>query len=152
MNKTITRAQFELQTTWFIKELLNISEEDSNKQTADHVNSIKWIAGHILNTRMSLLSILTGTGHDLHFNALFGKGSPGKVTDAFPTIHEISNKWAVISSALTGCLQNISDQTLASAPPFQTSVPDTTLHGLIAYMVSHEAFHLGQIAVLKKLI
>ncbi|MBI3520198.1 MAG: DinB family protein [Bacteroidetes bacterium] len=150
MNTSITIAQFELQTNWFLNELVSISDEQSNKKAADNLNPIKWVAGHILNTRMTLLSILTGDASNQEFNSLFGKGSSNKITSLFPTIDEIKLKWGVVSSELSECLKTISNETLESPPPFQTSIPDKTLHGLITYMASHEAFHLGQLSILKK--
>lgn len=151
MNTTITIAQFELQTNWFLTELVNISEEQSNKKRVDNLNPIKWVAGHILNTRMTLLSLLTGVDSDQNFNKMFGKGSSNKIESSFPTIEEIKFKWGVVSSELSECLKNIPSEKLLSAPPFQTSIPDKTLHGLITYMASHESYHLGQLSILKRL-
>jgi uncharacterized damage-inducible protein DinB len=152
MHTSITIAQFELQTNWFLNELVNISDEQSNKQTTDNLNPTKWVAGHILNTRMTLLSLLTGVASDQNFNKMFGKGSSNKIEPSFPTIDEIKLKWDVVSSKLTECLKNIPSEKLLSPPPFQTSIPDKTLHGLITYMASHESYHIGQLSILKRLI
>lgn len=152
MNTTITIAQFELQTNWFLNELVNISDEQSNKQVADNLNPTKWVAGHILNTRMTLLNLLTGVASDQNFNKMFGKGTSNKIEPSFPTIDEIKLKWGVVSSELTECLRNTSSEKLLSTAPFQTSIPDKTLHGLITYMASHESYHLGQLSILKRLI
>lgn len=152
MNTNITIAQFELQTNWFLNELVNISDEQSNSQVPEKLNPIKWVAGHILNTRMTLLSLLTGVVSDQNFNKMFGKGSPNKIESSFPSIDEIKLKWGVISSELTECLKNTPNEKLLSPPPFQTSIPDKTMHGLITYMASHESYHIGQLSILKKLI
>lgn len=152
MNITITIAQFELQTNWFFNELINISDEQSNKSAAENLNPVKWVAGHILNTRMTLLSILTGMAPNQNFNKMFGKGSASKIDPSFPTIDEIKLRWGVVSSELTECLKDIQREKLLSPPPFQTSIPDKTLHGLITYMASHESYHLGQLSILKRLI
>lgn len=152
MNTTITIAQFELQSNWFLNELAGISDEQSNKQAADNLNPTKWVAGHILNTRMTLLSLLTGVASDQNFNKLFGKGSSNIIEPSFPSINEIKLKWGVISSELTECLKHISSEKLLSPPPFQTSIPNKTLHGLITYMASHESYHIGQLTILKRLI
>ena len=151
MNTTITIAQFELQSNWFLNELLNISDEQSNKQATEKLNPIKWVAGHILNTRMTLLSLLTGVTSDQNFNKMFGKGSSNKIEPSFPSIDEIKLKWSVVSSELTEYLKNTPSEKLLSPPPFQTSIPDKTLHGLITYMASHESYHLGQLSILKRL-
>lgn len=152
MNTTISIAQFELQTNWFLNELVNISDEQSNSQVAEKLNPIKWVAGHILNTRMTLLSLLTGVAPDQNFNKIFGKGSSNTIESSFPSIDEIKLKWEGISSELAECLKNTSNEKLVATPPFQTSIPDKTMHGLITYIASHESYHLGQLSILKKLI
>lgn len=151
MNAQITNAQFELQRSWFTNELAAISNEASNKQHADNLNPIKWVAGHIVNTRMTLLHILTGQGYDPGYNAFFGKGTSNQIDENFPTIEAIKEQWDSVSAALNAALMKLSPEKLDSPAPFQTSIPDTTLHGLIAYMVIHEAQHIGQLSILRKL-
>ena len=152
MNTSITIAQFELQTSWFLNSLINISEEESNKQIAENLNPIKWVAGHILNTRMSLLTILSGKAQDTNYSKHFGKGSSNKLDVSFPTLEEIKLKWNSISTELTECLVGLTEEKLSSPPPFQSSIPNNTLQGLIAYMVIHEAQHIGQLSILRKLL
>ena len=152
MNTNITIAQFELQTISFLNQLSNITDEESNKQAANNINPIKWVAGHIVNTRMSLLRILAGVEQDTKFNRSFGKGSSNKIYAETPDIEEIKVKWNTVSETLIFTLKNLSNEKLNSAPPFQTSIPDKTILGLTAYMAIHEAHHLGQLSVLQKLI
>ena len=152
MNRIVAIAQFELQTKWFLAELENISDEQSNKQGKPDLNPLKWVVGHVLNTRMTLINLLSGTTPDQNFNKLFGKGSSAKIDLTHPAMDEIILKWGLVSADLAKCLEKLTSEALLSPPPFQTSIPDKTLHGLIAYMVSHEAYHLGQLSVLKKLV
>lgn len=152
MKNSITKSQFELQGSWFLNALADISEDESNKQLADNLNSIKWIAGHALNTRMSLLSILTGKPQDSNYSRFFGKGSSNKIDSSFPPIEEIKLKWSSVSAELTDYISSLSEDKLSSPPPFQTAIPDNTLQGLIAYMVIHESHHIGQLSVLRKLM
>lgn len=152
MNTNITIAQFELQNSWFLSSLMNISEEESNEQFADNLNPIKWVAGHILNTRMSLLTLLSGKAQEPNYGKYFGKGTSNKIDYSFPTLDEIKAKWGSVSTELRGCLEAISPEKLSTAPPFQTSIPNNTVYGLIAYMVIHEAQHIGQLSVLRKLL
>jgi hypothetical protein len=152
MNTTIAIAQFELHTKWFLNELFNMTDEQSNMQAADNLNPTKWVAGHILNTRMTLLSLLTGTAMVQDFNKMFGKGASNTIDPSFPTIDKIKLKWCMVSSQLKECLKKISSEELMSPAPFQTAIPDRTLIGLITFMASHESYHIGQLSILKKFI
>ena len=145
------KAQLELQTILFRRVLSEITDDEANKSHADNLISVKWIAGHIINTRISLCNILTGNAADPVFSKLFGKGTSGIVDQPFPAMNEILEKWESVSNDLMESIENCTDVFLMSKPPFQTSIPDNTMIGLIAFMTTHEAHHMGQISVLRKL-
>lgn len=100
---------------------------------------------------MVLLSVLTGKKEYLAFNRLFGKGSDNKIDDSYPSLEVLKENWLHISVTLSVVLDAIPEEDLISVAPFQTSIPDSTLLGLIAYMAAHESYHIGQISVLRKL-
>ena len=146
------KAQFELQTATFRKMLEGISDEKANIKSHSNINSIKWVAGHILNTRYVTLGILTGINPNPDFIKIFGKGSSGNVDSSFPAMQAILATWETTSIDLSNAIESASTEKLLSKPPFQTSIPDETNIGLLAYMALHEAHHLGQLSVLKNLI
>lgn len=145
------KAQFELQKNWYIQSLEGLTDENVRSSYREDLNPVLWIAGHILNTRMVLLSILTGKNEYLAFNRLFGKGSDNKIDDSYPSFEVLKENWLHISATLSEVLDSIPEEDLISTAPFQTSIPDSTLLGLIAYMAAHESYHIGQISVLRKL-
>lgn len=152
MKNSITISQFELQGIWFVNALAGISEDEANKQLADNLNPIKWVAGHVLNTRMSVVSILSGRPQDPNYSKYFGKGTSNKIDPSSPTIDEIVLKWSSVSLELAECLNGLTEEKLISPPPFQTAILNNTLQGLIAYMVIHESHHIGQLSILRKLL
>ena len=112
------KAQLELQTILFHRVLSEIDDDEANKSPDENSIPAKWIAGHIVNTRITLWSILSGKA---------------------------------VTYNLMESLDTCTDDFLASKPPFLTSIPDTTIMGLIAFFVIHEAHHMGQISVLRRL-
>lgn len=145
------KAQLELQTILFRRVLSEITDDEANQSQAENLIPIKWIAGHIVNTRISLWSILTGSAAGPDYSKLFGKGTSGITSRSFPGMNEILEKWESVSNDLMESIENCADDFLMSQPPFQSSIPDTTMIGLIAFMTTHEANHMGQISVLRKL-
>lgn len=145
-------AQFELQNSWFLHSLENISDQESNIQYQENLNPIKWVAGHIVNTRMSMISILSGKAQDDTYKKYFGKGSSNNLGEDVPTIENIKENWLQLSAQLPDLLNGLSEEQQISKPPFQTSIPDQTLLGLIAFFAIHESHHIGQISVLRKLM
>ena len=153
IHKTVQpiKAQLELQNKLFVNALHNISEDDAKFGLDEHVSSVKWLAGHLVNTRMTLISILSGVEQDSVYARLFSKGTSKIKGQNYPTIDEILNKWELISPELIESLENLPEERLVSKPPFQTSIPDTTLLGLIAFLTIHEAHHIGQISAFRKI-
>lgn len=145
-------AQYHLQTTWFLNALENISDEESNTAFTENTNPIKWVAGHLTDARITILSIVSDNAMNTDFKQWFGKGTGKVIDETFPNIEQIKTKWVAVSETLMRALRNMTDDKLQSKPPFQTSIPDETLQGLIAYFALHESFHLGQISVYRKLI
>lgn len=151
MNINALIAQFDLQTSWFLNALENISEEESITPFSDNLNPIKWVAGHLTDTRMTIFSIVSGNATNENYKTLFGKGTSNKMDPSFPTIEQIKADWIISSDRLKTTLQSLPEEKLLSKPPFQTSIPDETLLGLIAYFAIHESFHIGQISIYRKL-
>ncbi|MDD4993686.1 MAG: DinB family protein [Paludibacter sp.] len=153
INKSVQpiKAQLELQNSLFENVLRNISEENAKFGLDEHVSSVKWLAGHIVNTRMTLTSILLGVGQDPVYAQLFDKGTSQITGQTYPTIDELLDKWKLISVELFTSIESLTEEKLFSPPPFQTSIPDTTLLGLIAFLTIHEAHHIGQISAFRKI-
>lgn len=148
---TTTIAQFELQASWLLNATEDITEAESNIRAAENLNSVKWITGHLTHTRMTILNLVSGKPEDEHYKKMFGKGSSGITDGSFPSLEMIRKNWIRVSGELKPALLYIEQEKLYAPPPFQTSIPDKTLAGLIAYFAIHESFHIGQIAVLRKL-
>ncbi|HAK77602.1 MAG TPA: hypothetical protein DCR35_18550 [Runella sp.] len=152
MNIHALSAQFELQTSWFLNALEDITDDESNIQFTNNLNPIKWVAGHLLNTRFIIVNILTGRPKNKQYQVLFGKGTTLAFKSELPTIEEIKFEWLGVSTSLMIALKNAAEETLLSTPPIQTSIADKTLLGLVAYASIHENFHIGQLSILRKQI
>lgn len=151
MNINAIIAQYDLQTNWFLNALENISEEESKVAFSENLNPIKWVAGHVTDARITINGIVSSGSINADFKKFFGKGTSNKIDASFPAIEQIKAEWTSISEKLKTSLQNLSEEKLLSKPPFQTSIPDETLLGLIAYFAIHESFHIGQLSVYRKL-
>lgn len=152
MNIEAIAAAYELQTSWFVHALENISEEESITSFAENLNPIKWIAGHLTDARMTVVSLLTDTPVHSTYKKQFGKGSSNLMDASFPTLEQIKTDWRSISEELKIGLTDLTNEKLQAKPPFQTSIPDETFLGLITYFVIHESFHIGQLSISRKLI
>ena len=146
MKQQLLLAQYELQSAWLLQRIESISEEQSHLRPTEKGNSIKWLTGHILNSRMIIHSLITGQVVQSPYASLFGKGSTGELPSDAPTMTELIGAWKQLTAKFSNDLSALSEEKLATAPPFQTSIPDQTFAGLIAYFAVHESFHIGQLS------
>lgn len=145
-------AQFELQTSWFIHALENISDEEAHAAAAENLNPVKWVAGHLIDARLTIAALVAGTHRRDDYTRLFGKGTRFDEGEIYPELEQMRVDWRNASETLRTALREVSDPQLFAPPPFQTSIPDQTLKGLIAYFAMHEAFHLGQLSIYRKIL
>lgn len=145
-------AQYELQTSWFLNALEDISSEESNSSSYENLNTLQWVAGHLTDSRFTILAMVSGTETDSVYKQWFGKGTTHRTGEGCPGIEQIKADWIKVSENLKASLRWVSEEKLLSKPPFQTSIPDETLLGLIAFFATHESFHIGQLSVLRKLM
>jgi uncharacterized damage-inducible protein DinB len=139
----------DLQTKQLNNLLENVTDEISN-QEKNNLNSIKWLVGHLVNTRLMILSTLTKTPSDPEFAKLFGRGSSGKIDSNFPAIEELMEKWNETSEKIALEFNTKSNEDFSEKSPIPFPVGDDTLIGFISYLVYHEAFHIGQISIVKR--
>jgi len=146
------KAQFDLHTRLYNNVLDGISDEEANNRNSEHVNHIKWVAGHLLDARIKSMNQLTGGEADSTYTEKFGRTSVLDPTGAsYPTLGEITAKWNEISPVISARITSIPEELLDGKAPAQSPIPDESFRGLVAFLVSHEAYYVGQLSILRKL-
>ena len=148
---TMLKAQFDLNTRLYINALAGITDTEANNRNNEHANHMKWIAGHLLNTRIEAMSNMTGGTADTSYSAIFGRGTKLDPDATYPPIDELTAKWTAAADAISQGLTHIPDEVLGGPAPVQTPIPDETFLGMLAFFVSHETYHIGQLGILRKM-
>ena len=146
--KTI-KDQFDLHTKLFINVLENITNNHTDTQLNEHVNHLKWLAGHVTNVRLSFLK-LTGLPEDNSLDEYFAHGAKIDSNLKYPTIETIVSKWKDVSEKVSGGLMHIPAEVLASPSPINVPFGDKTMKGFLGFLMHHEAYHIGQMGILRK--
>ncbi len=146
------KAQFDLHTRLFNNVTEGVTEDESGTRKSEQINNMKWIAGHLLNTRLGNLSKVAGLAPDESYNAQFGRGNSYDPNATYPPIDEIKAKWEATAAAISNGISNIPEEVLATKSPVQAPIADDTMRGLVSFLVSHEAYHIGQLGMLRKMI
>jgi uncharacterized damage-inducible protein DinB len=138
--------QFDFHTRLFNNALKDISEYEANESMEHKVNNIKWLAGHLVGTRL-LLKNYAGLKEDERFE-VFGKGYD-PVAD-YPSLQIIKTKWNEIAMPLSIALNNIPESHLEADGPSWLPVDEKNIRAFLAYLMHHEAYHLGQMGILRR--
>lgn len=141
---------FELQTRLFKNVLAGIKNEDASERINEKVNHIAWLAGHLVSARY-MIAGLVGLQEQEPYPDIFGHGK-GIQEVEYPAIEELVKDWQPISEKLLNRLKTISDEELSAKSPIQVPIGDASLKGTITFFAHHEAYHIGQIGILRKYV
>ncbi|MDX1429486.1 MAG: DinB family protein [Rhodothermales bacterium] len=142
-------AQFDLHTRLFNNVLDGISESEANTVLHPGTNNIKWLAGHLTSSRFGLKNLAGLDLKDPHAE-LFGHGHGFRPDREYPTIDEIRSLWESISDPISAGLSRLPEETLNGPAPTRVPIGDDTFEGMLAFLLHHEAYHIGQIGLLRR--
>ena len=111
-------------------------------------NSLLWTVGHITVGRLRLLTML-GDDTDIPWTDVVGRGAD-EVADRLPSLPDVLGRWQQAAGRLFGRLPELSDEDLLSETSLALPGSDGSLLGTITYYAFHEAYHIGQLAVIRK--
>jgi uncharacterized damage-inducible protein DinB len=143
-------ALYDLHTRLFLNTLADVSESDAARRPGPDSNPVGFIAAHLVDTRAWMGRFL-GERVPPPFAGLL-EGAKG-IADlpVLPGLAAIRSAWSEVTGVVGARLEAL-DAAGLGAPSEQRfpGVPATVLGG-IAFLVHHEAYHIGQLAYLRKL-
>lgn len=144
MNAAPTIHIFKFNAGVFFTNLEDISHADSITLPPADCNTINWIVGHIVATRDSILKLLNEEGLcEESDRELYGRGT--KLTDTAQ---------AVSLDTLKERYQRSQEMILAGLEAL-SGKNDEKSEGVVVQLAGfgfHEAYHIGQLGVIRKLI
>src|ERR1700739_4929709 len=152
----IISRQMALHTRLFNNTLEDISDAGGNERMNEHVNHLQWIAGHLANTRYNYAAML---GSELKFPYKEKYSDPTKPPPAnrsidasieYPSLSEIKKYWNALAPEFTEKLAALDNDKLMTEMPFSTPIGGKTMLDLFAFISSHEAYHIGQMSLIRK--
>lgn len=134
----------------FLHALSDISEDDMARRPDENTNNLLYIAGHMLTSRI-ILGQMLGMKEEVPFDGKFGRGEPLRDKSEYPGIDEITNLWISFSEKLLSQMEAVDQNILSAKAPYEFPIGDKTITGGVAFMALHEACHIGQIGMIRKM-
>lgn len=131
-----------------------ITQEESLVQPAPAGNCLNWVVGHLLAIYGNALALL-GQERVMEEEVLkrYDRGSP-PVTDAANALEfsDLMKAWDESSKRIDAGLAALTPETLDQpAPVSPSNDPNETIRTLISTIMFHQAYHAGQLAVLRRI-
>ncbi|MCO5277889.1 MAG: DinB family protein [Saprospiraceae bacterium] len=153
-SKTQLLKQFDLLDRWFKTALDNLSDKETNQRIDPKMNHIKYIAGHLFHTNY-IFAQFAGVKAEPKWSDLFAGQGKTKALDnyPYPDINEIIDEWEKLFPQVRAGLSNLSEEILnkeVPSPIAQSGIFDSTIRDLWTFFNYHQAYHIGQIGLLRK--
>ncbi len=153
LSQTLT-IQFGYTTFVFGAANKGLSDEYALKQPSPGGNCLNWVVGHVVHSRAGALQIM---GQKPPFAvekySRYERGSkPVAGTEGTIPLSEMVTDFAATEAGLAAGLASLTNEMLAAKAPFSPGDnPKETVGSLLAGLVFHEGYHLGQAGLLRRL-
>lgn len=153
-SKTQLLKQFDLLDRWFKNSLMNLTDEETNQRIDPKINHIKYVAGHLFHSNYSFAR-MAGLKVETKWDELFAGRGQSKALDnyPYPTIKEIIAEWDNLFPKVREGLARLSEEVLSNevpSPIAQSGIFNSSIRDLWTFLNFHQAYHIGQIGMLRK--
>ncbi len=97
-----------------------------------------------------MLSTILGLIDREPYPELFETGKGIQYDITYPSMEKLTAGWEEFAEKLIDRLESLTEDELQADPPIQTPIADNTLRGFITFICHHEAYHIGQLSILKR--
>jgi len=139
----------ELNAALFRKALEGVDQASSERRPNDHTNSLAFIACHALDARFYLMK-LAGHERTNPWQALFDAATDISTMKEFPPLYEVLAEWDELHEATLEVLAEMTPAEFDAESDARFPTDDRSILGGIAFLAFHEAYHVGQMGLVRK--
>jgi hypothetical protein len=157
MSRDVLAASFSISQQIILGNVMDINHEESLKQPQLDGNCLNWIAGHILASRASILEMLgekpfLSEQEEKPYRRGSGPLKPGDECVEFDKLRAgLMQAGGIIVSKLKSLDDDFVE---AEIDPKEVPIPteEPTRNGLLTFLLYHEAYHVGQLGIGRRLL
>lgn len=138
-----------LNTRLFHNCLDGLSEEQADVRPSGATNSAGFVGAHVADSRYFLLRLLGAARENPLAAALDGARGIDDLASR-PLLAAVTAAWHAAAQALDERLATIGAAELDAPSEARFPVADRTVLGALAFLVQHDSYHVGQLALLRK--
>lgn len=139
----------EANTALLRKALEGIDAETWVRRPNDRTNNLAFVACHVLDARFHLMKMI---GHERTnpWQALFDAATDITTMKEYPPVYELVAEWDELHEATLAALDELSGAELDARSATRFPTADETTLGGITFLAFHEAYHVGQLGLIRK--
>jgi uncharacterized damage-inducible protein DinB len=126
-----------------------VTDAVAGRRLSEVTSSFLFVACHIVDARSYVVGLVGGAA-DLPVVGRLRSVQRLEDLPAPPTIAELLDAWDVLTTSFLKCLPRLSAQDLNRESGDKVPVRDRSVFGTMTFLLQHESYHLGQLAMLKK--
>jgi len=139
----------DLNTKLFRNCLDGVSDEVAQRQPNQDTNSVAFLACHVVDAR-DYLAQLVGVPRTTQLRDSLQSYAAVVAYQHEPPLSEILDAWSLVTPRLRERLRNLEPDALDAPAPESFPVENPTLFGALVFLLHHESYHIGQVALVRK--
>lgn len=141
----------ELNTRLLRNCLAGVDDDLARRRPNEHTNNLTFLALHLIDARYYLERYLGGQAESPFKEQLDPIRSIDEL-ESYPLITDIMAGWEETEALLVVRLEAIPSAELDAASTATFPVDDSTRLGGLTFLVQHESYHIGQMAILRRIL
>jgi uncharacterized damage-inducible protein DinB len=144
-------SQLQLNATLVRRALDGLDVETAARHPIANVNSLAFLAVHVVDARAYLIGLLGGdASHD--WSEIFAAARGIEEMSTIPTPQQLLETFDILSARLEARLDSIDPLTLDQPSGASFPTGDESVLGAISFLAYHEGYHVGQMALLHRAV
>ena len=136
--------------------LKGLVTQDLTKAPVEGGNCLAWMLGHILASRNAMLEVMRKESYwPKELSERFARGSEAVTAseEALPSAERFREDLDASYQKIVEALGDVRNERLAEPAPFSPlKIEGETVGGLLASLVFHESYHVGQTGVMRRIL
>ena len=146
---TSVKTILDLNTRLFVNCFADVSDEVATRVVVERTSTMTFVGVHCLDARINMGEIARIPL--IHPFPEIAVASRMKDIPAYPPLPEILKHWQAISHPLLHSLGSLSSSDLQAPSARHFPIHDRTVLGALSFLAQHESYHIGQLALLRRL-
>ena len=146
-------SMLRLHTRLLLNCLDEVSDETARLRPNEDANSMVFIALHLHDARHYMAKILR-LDESNPFEAITAAANSIEAIEIYPSLAEMRTAWLEVTAALDRAFRELDFELIARLPStveYEFPFEDQSLLGAVAFLLHHEAYHIGQLAMLRRI-